>query len=312
MPAKIDLTGQQFGELTVIKEGPHKYGRVAWYCNCSCGKTDLLYTSNDLRMHKITSCGCKKLERIAELGKKSTHDLTGQIFGYLEVIEDSGLRGHDGSIYWTCKCKCGTIKNIIGYSLTSGDTKSCGCQKRFLCGERKVKDLTGQRFGKLVAQEKFFNDDPNLRDHTFWKCKCDCGNTKIINSRILLSGKTQSCGCLLSKGEMKIQQVLEQLNINFKSQKSFDSCRFPSGHLAKFDFYLSDYNILIEYDGQQHFEESYFFNTPLEEIQSRDNFKNHWCEENQIPLIRIPYTDFNIIDTQYLKNKINEVKDIYG
>lgn len=62
----------------------------------------------------------------------------------------------------------------------------------------------------------------------------------------------------------------------------------------RFDFYINEDNYLIEYDGEQHFKDTNgFFKTTLEEIQKRDIFKNQWCKENNIPLIRIPYTRYD-------------------
>ena len=54
-----------------------------------------------------------------------------------------------------------------------------------------AKDLTGQRFGKLVALEKA----PSRNKHTYWLCQCDCGNKKIIQTSHLTSGASKSCGC---------------------------------------------------------------------------------------------------------------------
>ncbi len=64
------------------------------------------------------------------------------------------------------------------------------------------KDLTGQRFGRLTVLE-FMPDETR---HTKWKCKCDCGNIKIVEGANLKSGNTQSCGCL----------IVEQSRINGK------------------------------------------------------------------------------------------------
>ena len=55
----------------------------------------------------------------------------------------------------------------------------------------KALDLTGQRFGSLVALEKA----PSQNHHTYWLCQCDCGNQKIIQTSHLTSGVTKSCGC---------------------------------------------------------------------------------------------------------------------
>lgn len=59
----------------------------------------------------------------------------------------------------------------------------------------KLKDLTGQRFGKLTVIEKVDYIGKNTR----WICKCDCGNIVKIQSNNLLTGNTKSCGCLRAK-----------------------------------------------------------------------------------------------------------------
>jgi hypothetical protein len=59
--------------------------------------------------------------------------------------------------------------------------------------------------------------------------------------------------------------------------------------------------MLIEYDGEQHFHiaKNDYFN--YEEVNKRDKFKNKWCKENNISLIRIPYTDYDKINTEYMR-----------
>ncbi len=53
-------------------------------------------------------------------------------------------------------------------------------------------DLTNRRFGRLVALVRH----GRLRSYATWKCSCDCGNIAIVVSGYLLSGRTQSCGCI--------------------------------------------------------------------------------------------------------------------
>ncbi len=57
----------------------------------------------------------------------------------------------------------------------------------------KAKDLTGQRFGKLLVLESV---DRTVTGHVTWKCKCDCGEVKTIVGKYLRGGDTKSCGCL--------------------------------------------------------------------------------------------------------------------
>jgi hypothetical protein len=67
----------------------------------------------------------------------------------------------------------------------------------------RLKDLTGARFGKLTVIERA----PSRKGHTFWKCKCDCGNTKIVESYDLQHGKYFSCGCEKRPNPRKINMI---------------------------------------------------------------------------------------------------------
>jgi len=60
---------------------------------------------------------------------------------------------------------------------------------------RKIKDLKGERYGKLVVMD-FYPDKKASNGASFWRCKCDCGNEKIANSSYLQRGVLNSCGCL--------------------------------------------------------------------------------------------------------------------
>jgi len=110
--------------------------------------------------------------------------------------------------------------------------------------------------------------------------------------------------CIESKGEKKIAKLLEIKNIEFKRQKTFEDCR--SKRKLPFDFYLPKYNILIEYDGIQHFKPRDLWGKEegLRYIQKNDTIKNKYCIDNKIELIRIKYTDNieNIIYNIGIKN----------
>ncbi len=66
-------------------------------------------------------------------------------------------------------------------------------------------DLTGERFGKLVAIKRMLNENK----HTMWLCKCECGIEKIIRRSSLTEGRAQSCGC--SRGRRRLSPELANL-----------------------------------------------------------------------------------------------------
>lgn len=105
-----------------------------------------------------TSCGCQQKEKVHQI---RFNDLTGQIFGKLTVLGDSGERDKNGNVYWTCQCSCEnhTIIKVIGQSLKTGNTKSCGCIKKS-SGEDKICSLL-QELNIIFDAEKFFNDCKN-------------------------------------------------------------------------------------------------------------------------------------------------------
>ena len=112
------------------------------------------------------------------------------------------------------------------------------------------------------------------------------------------TNRTQSCGCLAYKGEIKINEILNANIINYVSQKTFESCRFnDTGALARFDCYINE-EYLIEFDGIQHFEyrdSGWDTEEKFQKTQEHDEYKNQWCKDNNIPLIRIPYTKLDTL-----------------
>ena len=79
----------------------------------------------------------------------------------------------------------------------------------------KQLDLTGQRFGKLTVIGVDPNYVPKSGRHKTWLCKCDCGNIVSVGAGNLRSEKTESCGCINSKGEETISKILRELNIKY-------------------------------------------------------------------------------------------------
>ena len=184
-----DLTGQSFNAWTVLYKSEKKCrGLTYWHCSCVCG-TEKDVAACHLKSGKSASCGCMARKTISE---KISRDFTGMQFGRLTAVERLPKYKNDQT-YYKCKCACGNDVIVSGYSLRTGNTKSCGCYGKQMLVERTAVDLTGKRFGKLVVLERF----PHYQnDETYYKCQCDCGNQKMIRGSALQGGNTKSCGCL--------------------------------------------------------------------------------------------------------------------
>lgn len=213
----------------------------------------------------------------------------GTRIGRLEILYLSDKKLNNGRVYH-CRCDCGNECDVRAYSLRSGQTQSCGCLAREKSSERLknkfITDLTGQKFGKLTVKSL---TDKRINGGTVWLCECECGNLKEVARKQLITGDTLSCGCLKSKGELIIKNLLLQNNIPFKEQQTFDNLLGINGGKLKFDFFIND-TYLIEFDGEQHYRESTLFSHDnLIDRQENDRRKNEFAKNNNIPLIRIPY-----------------------
>ena len=186
MPKALDLTNQKFGKLIALERAPKRNDKYTrWICQCDCGRKTEVRTDY-LRNGHTTSCGCN-------VGRT---DKTGQRFGRLVAIK------HLYGGKYLCKCDCGNQIEVETNNLTSGNTQSCGCLQKDRTRITNLKSLIGKRFGKLTVIERVEN---NRFNHVCYKCKCDCGGITIVDATNLRNNNTNSCGCIKSKGEMKIQ-----------------------------------------------------------------------------------------------------------
>ena len=151
---QCDLTGKQFGRLTVLEKDiikTQETGKVHWKCKCSCGNPKILSIyQNHLKSGASTSCGCSKIE-----------DLEGQMFGFLEPIKIDWERSGKGhSAYWLCKChKCNNpeLKSIPAASLKNGHSTTCGCISNFSKGEEKIEQIL--KDNNIFYQKQYIFDD---------------------------------------------------------------------------------------------------------------------------------------------------------
>lgn len=254
---------------------------------------------------KQIPCSIPTITKYTEKTIKSKNDeMIGQKFGRLTVIslapQNKTLKSR--CLRYTCQCDCGKIIEANGNSLRTGHTTSCGCSRQ----GANIKDLTGQRFGMLTVKRLI---DINAERRAIWECQCDCGNIVEVSSHSLLSKSSTSCGCARrSSGEIKTESILSQMNCNYCTQYRIADCKIKQ--TLPFDFAVFDNNnqllALIEYQGDIHFKATGGWNTEerLQEQQKRDKVKRDYCAQHHIKLIEIPYTDYDILNEDYLRKAI--------
>ena len=300
----LDLTGQRFGRLTVIKEAdkyisPQGLKFVQWLCKCDCGNDTIVLATN-LKKGTTKSCGCYNIEQAK---KRLFKDLTGQKFGRLTAIKPienhTNSNGKSMMTKWLCRCDCGNECNVQSGNLLSGHTLSCGCYNKEQASKRSLINLVGQRFGRLTVLERVENEITSSGNSVvMWRCLCDCGEEIIVRSSALLHGYTKSCGCMKSHGEYYISTYLLSNSINFEKQKKFSDLLGVGGGNLSYDFYLPNHNMLIECQGEQHERPIEYFGGEEQFIiqQEHDKRKREYAKDNGYRLLEISYKDYNNID----------------
>lgn len=218
-----------------------------------------------------------------------------------------------------CQCEKHTLRYKTASSLKSGQSQSCGCLRSEQLAERNANSSSvkvGNKYGKLtVIQDLGMRKQTSRNKNERWSlCQCDCGSEPIeVKNNMLQNGWKKSCGCLQSQGEFIIEKLLQENNIYYIKEYSFnDLVGLKGGHL-RFDFAIFEQKqlkFLIEFDGRQHYEgpEATWKQThSLEEIIKYDKIKNEYCKSHNILLKRIPYFDLKTLTiNDILSTKYNE------
>lgn len=199
----MGLIGQRFEMLTVIEDsGERDRTSILWRCKCDCGG-EILVKRHQLTSGAVANCGCIPKKRTVFIGAE---DLTGRQFGELAVLRRMENDKHNKT-RWLCRCSCGNLHTVTAQKLKSGSTQSCGCKRqRTFHG----KDLTGQRFGRLVALHPV-NTKQYTEKKAVWRCRCDCGNETDIAASSLVKGLSKSCGCLNQERRSELHDHLHDI-----------------------------------------------------------------------------------------------------
>lgn len=138
-------------------------------------------------------------------------------------------------------------------------------------------------------------------EYTPIECVCNmCGRHWSTEARVLLMG----CGCpscKMSKGELSVKDTLIKMGVEYEREYKYKDCRYKG--VLEFDFYLPKYNAIIEYDGEYHYMPIKYSTKPeyddhenFERAKKVDEIKNNYCKMHGIPLLRIPYWEYENIE----------------
>lgn len=200
------------------------------------------------------------------------------------------------------KVVCGSCGKPFITSLSSiehsgGRCESCGheYEKELirLPIEEVKKRIESVNGNKLLNPEQYVgNGESNL------EILCSCGRTfttSLSNYEYSNVNRCQICSKRVSKSELYVASILEKYKINYISEHKFEDCADKKP--LPFDFYLTDYNCCVEFDGIHHYKPIYGEDR-FAITKAHDEMKDNYCNNNGIQLIRIPY---------YLEDKSEEI-----
>lgn len=240
--------------------------------------------SNILRGH-----GCKECmkDALRIINRKDHDQYVNELkerFPYIEIVGD--YEGAKNPILHYC-----SKHDILWSASPTNMLNGCGCPE---CIVEKMRQTNGFSHDEYVCKVSTINPNitvigqyVNTKTKILHKCLVD-GYEWEAEPANILSG-TGCPKCNESRGEKRIRLWLENNHISYIPQYKFEDCRniFP----LLFDFYLTDFNKCIEYDGEQHFRPIDFFGGEkgFSKTKERDEIKNLYCLQNNIPLLRIAY-----------------------
>lgn len=335
-------SGIKVAQATLERRIDNLYGRIQKFCeennyNLITEKKDIIniqsYVKYICPIHgevttKVANIlqgkHCYKCSRKLALIKKSEITLkqrqnslferamvVASTLNYVITTDISEISKNTDYIEYICP-KHGKKKTRISNLISGKKCPECAKEMASIRNRLSQKDVIDKvklYGGVLINPEDYVNN--NVKNLKFI-CS-ECGEIFISS----LSNFTQHHGQVCSKcshkesvGERKIRKYLELNGIEYVQEKQFRDC--IDIRPLPFDFYLPDYNVAIEFDGEQHYFDRGTFSTSLEYVKKHDDIKNNYCKANGIFLIRIPYWKINTIET-YLNMQLKNLslhKDI--
>lgn len=231
----------------------------------------------------------KRRRKSEEQFTQEVHDVVGDEYTFLESYQ---------GLVKKIKCKhntCGFVWKLIPINILNGSSTCPRCAKLSAIAKTSLGD---EEFTRRVI-DTFGDEYVFIEAYKNMNTKIMCTHTKCNRSfavapKEFLAKRSGCPSCAMYRGEAEIARVLNELKIHALTQVRFANLKHKG--LLKFDFYLPDYDVCIEYDGAFHY-------TPIwssteaefKEAKARDKLKDKYCAENGIELIRIPYWDFDNI-----------------
>ena len=273
----------------------------------TCGHTRLVSAASFYETTNCTECSrikrSESLKKGSEEYKKEIDDLYPNQFLLLSEYKGSNEKIKVKHL------QCGHEWEPFAPSLLSkGSCPNCSLIKR--ANDLRISDEEFIKRVSLLGQGEYetLESYKTMMEKILFKHK-SCGHEWMLKPHDFIVCGVRCPRCKESKGENKIRTFLEHNYVKYKTQHRIKECKNKLP--LPFDFACFDNKrliCLIEYDGIQHFESSDYFGgkDKLTQTQTNDEIKNDYCMKNNIPLIRIKYTEIENIEN-ILKQELSKL-----
>ena len=286
---------QNSSAILISKEYKRQKDKLNFICECG----EFFSTSMDAFIRKnVRQCnkcgyknGAKKNARTHDEFIKIAESVLGSDF----IITDGEYKNQK-SVFTIFHKKCEKeFKRTASKILTSNN--ECG-----VCGsniKRRLEDVQNEinSFSDEIEVVDYFGTDDVVVKHIVCETTVSRPMTELRKHRGFHCPK-----CKSSYGSRTIEKYLSEHKIDYIKEHVFPKCK--NIKMLPFDFYLPDFNMCIEFDGEHHDRALHHWGgeEKFNRVQTNDNIKNVFCDENNIHLLRIKYKD---------QDKIEEILNSY-
>lgn len=287
---------KRYDEFNVKIKHLAKNSKIKIQVQCDyCG---IVYTTSYCIVSEQTTHACKKCngkkERALDKEKRGNmifsqiEDICSN-YGYSLITKKEDYINCYMDIVFLCP-KHGVQTMVANNLLRNHECRECSYEKRAVKMKLSIQEVK-QKIESINNNTLLNPSEYKTVIDRNLKILCGCGNPEpfITSYRNYIDHNINRCPKCVNKrssGELIIEEYLKTNKYNYVTQKRFDDCR--DNKPLPFDFYLPNYNIIIEFDGQYHYFPIYNEND-LKKTQYHDKIKNKYCEDKGIKLIRIPY-----------------------
>lgn len=203
MPKLIDLTGQKFGRLIVIKQVDNdKHGNSYWSCLCDCGKKKIISGSH-LRSGHTKSCGCLKVEKTIQRSTKHGHNKKGKV-----------SRTYKTWLGMIQRCNNPNVKHYNNY----GGRGIVICDRWKNSFENFLEDMGEAPVGHQI--DRIDNDQGYFKENCRWATRKEQNRNRRDNHLITFNGKTQCIADWAEETGIAEGNILYRLKHNWSIEKT--------------------------------------------------------------------------------------------